>query len=670
MEDHNPTFGELIRRHRLAVALSQEVLAERAGISPDTVRALERGRHVVPQPDTLVRLAQVLRLGVADRTTFMAAALALRSASPSPEAPGAAPAPAPLRRHSLPAAASTFVGRARELARMAELVQQTRLLTLTGGRGVGKSRLALAAAVSLVDAYSDGVWLLELAPLENGELVPGVLATLLGLREEPGKPILQTLTDCFRGRNLLLIMDNCEHLLSACAGLAGALLAAVPGLRILATSRECLGLAGEQLYRVPPLPAPDPQRLATAGAAGRFEAVQLFVTRVERRRANFTLTAANVQAVARICALVEGVPLALELAAARASTQPIEAIAAQLDDHFRQCSQVPHDLPSCPRALWSTLGWRWALLATGEQALLARLAVFAGGWTLPAAQFVCVWEQPVAHVSLDDLHGLVGEALAQVDTTRAETSRYWLEETVCQYAVEHLAEAGELVTARDRHLAWYVALAEEADAGLRGLEPVVWLNRLDTELANLRAALGWARERGATGEGLRLAAALWGFWDAREYFSEGLIWLEGALAGGENIILPARARALCRAGNLSLRAGRPERAGVLLREGLVLSRDIGAVDVLCEGLDNIAEVAAVQWQSYRAALLFGAAEALREQLGAPQQPAERAYHAVLMDDVRADLGEEVFILAQAAGRELPLDAALALALDAPCSPDA
>jgi len=498
--------GDLIRRYREIAGLSQEALAERAGLSPRGLLYLERGLRR-PYPATLRQLADALSLSAAEREALMLANQHGGAAPPATEdaaepaavgqaaAPAATPATGPL--HNLPASLSSFVGREHDQARVHDLLTSHRLVTLVGTGGVGKTRLALAVAQGIVGNHPDGVWLVELAPLADPGLAPGVVAQVLGLYEAPGRSILETLCDYCSGRRMVLVLDNCEHLLAVCAQLSGALLRAAPELRILATSREPLRVTGEQCYRVPSLSAPDPRRLPAGELIGAYEAVRLFVQRAQEQRPDFALDERNTRAVAEVCARLDGIPLAIELAAARTGGLGVEAIAARLDDRFRLLTGGARGALPRQRTLQATLDWSYDLLGGSEQSMLHRLAVFAGGWTLGAAEAVCAGEGIEEREVLDLLGGLVGKSLVQVQEAGGE-ARYGLLETVRQYAGERLA-AGGADLPRDRHLRWCLALAEEAEPELKGREQERWLARLEAEHDNLRAALGgagrgrWAR---------------------------------------------------------------------------------------------------------------------------------------------------------------------------------
>ena len=631
--------GDLLRRYREVAGLSQESLAERAGISPRGLLYLERGMRR-PYPATLLRLADALSLTPQEREAL---ALAIRQGGPpvppatedTPEPPadrptaGQAETPATGPMHNLPASLSSFIGREQALARVHELLAAHRLVSLVGAGGVGKTRLAVAVAEGILGVYPDGVWLVELAPLADPALVPGAVAQVLGLREEPSRSILETLRDQCGGRCLVLVLDNCEHLLAACTALAGTLLRAAPALRILATSREALGIAGERHYRVPPLSVPDPGHLPSPELAGSYEAVRLFVARAQERRDTFALTAANARAVAEICARLDGIPLAIELAAARVASVSVETIAARLDDRFRLLSTGSGDLPTRQRTLRATLDWSWDLLDARERTLLGQSSVFAGGWTLEAAGAVCGAEGLEPWEVLDLLGGLVNKSLIQVDGpgAEAEAARYGLLETMRQYATERLAERGERAGVRDRHLGYFLNLAEEAVPHLNGgEEQKVWLDRLEAEHDNLRAALAWALDQGAGDAGLRLGGALWRFWLLRAYLGEGRRWLERLLGVVTERPTHGRATALLGVGWLACRQGARDRAATYLAQSLTLFRALG---------DRYGEAAAltmagaVAWErgEYDDARIQGdAALAFARQLGDPAAIALALHH--------------------------------------------
>ena len=387
---------------------------------------------------------------------------------------------------------SSFIGREREITQIEQLLQATRLLMLIGAGGVGKTRLALRVGSKVAQSYADGVWLVDLGPVADARLVSKAAASALDVQEQPGRPLISTLVDVLRRRSLLLLLDNCEHLVQACAELTEVLLAACPGLRVLATSRQALRIPGETVWRVPSLQMPELVDATAASRVSRTEAVQLFVERARAAQPIFVLNDVNANAVVRVCRQLDGIPLALELAAARLSALSVEQIAARLDDRFTLLTEGSSTALSRQQTLHSMLDWSYALLSDRERVLLRRFAVFAGGWTLEAAEAVGADETLQAGEILDPLAHLVGKSLVVADT-QGEVMRYWLLETVRQYAREHLRAAGEEEQVRRRQRDWCLALAEEAQPWLYRAEQLHWLDQLEREHANLRVALSWSR---------------------------------------------------------------------------------------------------------------------------------------------------------------------------------
>jgi non-specific serine/threonine protein kinase len=525
-----PTFGDLLRRYRLTAGLTQEELAEKSQISPRAISDLERGQRTRPWRDTIQLLAQALHLTATNRARLEAAA---RGARAAPAASGErVPAPEGVpRRSNLPLSITSFVGREREVAEIKRLLSETRLLTLTGTGGCGKTRLALEVGAKLVPSYPDGVWLVELAPLGDPTFVPQTVAHALGVQEIPGIPILRPLLDFLLPRRLLLLVDNCEHLIAACAELIDAILRVCPGVTILATSREALGLAGERAWRVPSLTLPNAAERTAGAEPGSLtresEAVQLFVERARAADPSFALTAQSAPALIEICRRLDGIPLALELAAARLKVLSVEQVAARLDDRFRLLTGGSRTALPRQQTLRATLDWSHSLLSPPEQQTLQRLAVFGGGCTLEAAEAVCGGDGLPAGDVLDLLSQLVGKSLVFVDKELIEP-RYRLQESIRQYGRDRLVEADDAGGARERHFDWFLGMAERAEPELLGRGQVEWLDRLEVENDNLRAALEWglAAEPEA---GARLAGHLWQFWYFPSQITEGIHWLEAAL---------------------------------------------------------------------------------------------------------------------------------------------
>jgi predicted ATPase/DNA-binding SARP family transcriptional activator len=501
-------------------------------------------------------------------------------------------------KSNLPVQLTSFIGRERELAAVSHLLQTTRLLTLTGPGGTGKTRLALEVAAKLVDAYPQGVWLVELASLADPTLITQTIATTLGVREQPGRPLLEALVDYLRPKALLLLLDNCEHLIETCAQLAETVLRAAPGVKILASSREAVGIAGETPYRVPPLSMPDPRSLsnldllASLDALSQNDSIHLFVDRAATAYPPFRLTAHNAPAIAQICRRLDGIPLALELAAARTRLLPPEQIATRLDDRFRLLTGGSRTALPRHQTLLALIEWSHDLLSDSERVLLRRLSVFAGGFSLEAAQAICgEGGVGLTDEALDTLAHLADRSLVEVDTSsEAAEGRFRLLETIRQYAREKLLDAGEAEAVRDRHLAFFLRYAKEAEPKLRSAEQLAWLDLLETEHDNLRTALAWALERGKRDQALELAGALAYFWVLRGYFSEGLKWLDEALTGSERnqgekvaagISTPSpeemvhRAKALYAAGWCHFATFDLKRARTTVEESLRLWRELG-----------------------------------------------------------------------------------------------
>ncbi|MGH2404262.1 MAG: tetratricopeptide repeat protein, partial [bacterium] len=469
---------------------------------------------------------------------------------------------------------TSFIGREREMAEIEKLVSTSRLVTLMGPGGAGKTRLALQVGSTILERYPHGVWLAELAPLSDPAFVPQTVATIFGVRELAGRALLETLVDYLRTRELLLVLDNCEHLVKAAAELAGALLRNCPQLRILATSREALGVAGELPYRVPPLSRPDPRRRLSLEQLTEFEAARLFIERAVLSNPKFAATEVNANAVAQVCHQLDGIPLAIELAAARVKVLSVEQIAKRLDDRFRLLTGggragLPHH-----QTLRAAVDWSHELLSGEERVLFRRLAVFAGGFSLEAAEAVCADGDIGAGDVLDLVARLADKSLVITEEVVGDV-RYRLLETIRAYSRERLVESGEADAVRQRHLEWHLDLAERAEPELRGPEQITWLDRLEMEHDNLRAALDWTKTDEASLEkGLRLAGAVHGFWTLRGYLSEGREWLGGILAKGSGASHRARAKALYAAGVLAFHQGDYGQAAAMSGESLALYRSL------------------------------------------------------------------------------------------------
>ncbi|MGE5083833.1 MAG: BTAD domain-containing putative transcriptional regulator [Acidobacteriota bacterium] len=485
-------------------------------------------------------------------------------------------------RHNLPIQLSTFIGRKKEQQEIGDLIARNRLVTLTGAGGIGKTRLSIQAASARLQEYPDGTWLVELAPLTEKALVPQAVVTALGLSEQTDLPSLTVLTNFLQSRRVLLLLDNCEHLIDACAQLTETLLSTCPNLHILATSREALGISGETIYLVPPLSTPAAE--VALEQFSSYEAVQLFMERAQTIVPAFAMTNQNAPAIAQICHHLDGIPLAIELAAARVKMFSVQEIAARLDDRFNLLTAGMRTALPRHQTLRALIDWSHELLSERERFLLRRLSVFAGGWTLEAAEFVCAGEGIESHQILDLLTQLLNKSLIFTEQSHGQETRYLMLETIRQHAREKLWAAGEGNLIRQRHLEYYVGLAEQAEPHLRASEMVWWLDRLEEELGNIRAALEWSLEGDIQAQ-LRLAGALLWFWHIRRHQSEGLEWLERGLSveameRGDQPLTSSRAmvrgKALNTAGFLLAMLFESKRASARLEESLALFRELGS----------------------------------------------------------------------------------------------
>jgi predicted ATPase/class 3 adenylate cyclase len=481
--------------------------------------------------------------------------------------------------NNLPLQVTSFIGREKELAEVKRLLETTRLLTLTGAGGVGKTRLALHAAAEALPRFTEGVWLAELAALADPALVPQAVATAVGIREEPGRSLLATLSEALRPKHLLLVLDNCEHLVEACARLADSLLRTCPQLQVLATSREPLGIAGEAPWRVPSLgllDAQDGRPLPPTPQVAQVEAVRLFVERAVSAQPGFALTDQNARAVAQICQRLDGIPLALELAAARVRVVPVEQLLGRLSDRFRLLTGGSRTALARHQTLRATVDWSYDLLSPDERRLFNRLSVFAGGFTLEAAEAVCSGEDVALEGVLELLTHLVDKSLVVVEGAPDGTARYRLLDTLRQYGWQRLVDSRESEAIRRAHAGCYLALAEEAEPELTGAGQQAWLERLERDHDNLRVALVWAVEREEAETGLRLGGALGRFWMVRGYLSEGRQRLAAGLAlAGASGRTAVRARALDMAGWLASPQGDYPAARALLQESLAICQELG-----------------------------------------------------------------------------------------------
>jgi predicted ATPase/DNA-binding XRE family transcriptional regulator len=561
-------FGNLLRRHRAATGLTQHELAERSGLSTRGVQDLERGIRRSPHPDTTRRLAEALKLRDADRAELLRAALAGTASDGS----SGTERPVPV----LPVPLTSFVGRETELAEIQRLLSSTRLLSLMGTGGVGKSRLALEVAAMTAAGYPDGVWFVELASVEEERLVAPTVLAALGLREVPNQPALDTLVAHVRGWTALLVIDNCEHLLGPSARLVDAIVHAGPGLRVLATSRELLGTTGEMAWRVPSLPVPRDDGSLVPDNLVTYASVRLFEDRARLVRSDFSITPANARSVLQICRRLDGIPLALELAAAWVRVLTTDEIASCLDDMFRILIGGRRIAPRRQQTLRASLDWSHGLLSRDEQDLFRRLAIFAGGWTLDAAEAVCTGEPITKDDVLNLLTSLVDKSLVIAEERPQQRGHMWYRmlEPVRQYALERLNASGEADGFGRKHTGYYLMLAEPGELRWRGPQDVEWLARMDSESDNLRVVLRRTLEQRDGTSNLLLCVRLVRFWEMRGSLEEGLRWLEEGLAQAAAVAPELRIRALGRAAHVAILATSFQRLGVLVDLWLTAAREL------------------------------------------------------------------------------------------------
>jgi predicted ATPase/transcriptional regulator with XRE-family HTH domain len=615
-------FGQLLRRFRLAAQLTQEQLAERSGLSVRAIQAAERGR-TRPQRESVARLARAMKLTPGEQAQFGAAAPSAPRDRPayastvtylavavdplvSPALWGAgvpATQPHALRRsdpRDLPESITSFVGRERELAELSRLLATNRLVTLTGAGGVGKTRLALEVIRTHRTEFADGVVFAPLAALSDPGFVNSAIAQAFGVQEVAGQPIAPILHQVLKDWSVLLVLDSFEHVIAAASDVAE-LLAACARLRVLVTSREVLRISGEHEFGVPPLGVPRPSEEGAGDQIRQSEAVRLFVERARAVKPDFELTDENGAAIAEICRQLDGLPLAIELAAARIRLFSPRALLGRLEPRLSLLTGGPRDLPLRQRALRDTVAWSYDLLAPGEQALFRRLGVFVGGCTLEsAAKVIGEADGPGAPDIIAGLDSLVSKSLLRQGEDLVGESRFSMLETIREFAVEQLALAGEADRFSGEHARYFLALAEEADRNRHKLESTFWLDRLELELRNLAAALAWFRsEAGLAGDGaiagLTLAVAVGKDCVSTGTYLEGQQWLEEAIRAAEGkpeaVQSAAWAKALMLAGWLAWGSGDIEAGTARINQSVDLLRALDEPTWLARALN---------WRGYAA----------------------------------------------------------------------
>jgi predicted ATPase/DNA-binding XRE family transcriptional regulator len=591
-------FGEWLKRQRSSRGLTQKQLAQQIGCAAITLRKIESGeRH--PSVQIAKRIAEIFQISSKEEKDFLRF-----SRGDWQSMPDADYTVTPWRasyvqaekqketitpRNNLPMQLTSFIGRKKEQDEIQNLLVKNRLVTLAGIGGIGKTRLSLQTAHELLNTFPDGVWFIEFSLLSDPALVTQTVAKTLGLIEQADRSPEMALNDFLQWKSSLLILDNCEHLIQVCAGLAEALLQHCSDLHILATSREALGIYGEAIYLVPPLSTPNPSHLIPDTLLD-YEAARLFMERGELAQPHFAITNENVRAVAQICHQLDGIPLAIELAAARLKMLSAEQISSRLDDRFRLLTSGSRTALPRQQTLRAVIDWSYDLLSQSERVLLHRLAVFSGGCTLEAAEQVCagVGQNVISSDDmLDLLAHLVEKSLLAVEEHPGHL-RYRILETVRQYAREKLKEAGEEEQFSKQHLYYFLKLAEDEEPNLYGGRQLEWIIRLEEEHSNYQIALAWSLENDVEA-GQRLALVLWWSWVIRGYVSEGYSWILKALTAHPDMPDPARAKLLSAAaymaGYIDLKSRKAfiKQSVALFRK---LNDEIGlAVPLICMGYD-------------------------------------------------------------------------------------
>jgi predicted ATPase len=476
---------------------------------------------------------------------------------------------------NLPIPLTSFIGREKEINEIKRLLKDSRLLTLAGAGGSGKTRLAIRVAREVQNMFSDGVWWIDLAVLVDPKFVPQAVAKVLRVLEVPDQTLSDTLTNALRSKQILLVFDCCEHLLDASAQLAEHLLKACPELKILATSREVLDIAGECIFHVPTMSSPDPDRVRLSDFLA-YDAVCLFVERATTLMPRFDLNDQNALAIGQLCHGLDGIPLAIELAAARVKALKVDQIAARLDDRFRLLTGGSRTALPRHQTLRATLDWSYDLLSDSERKMLQRLSIFTGGWSAGAAESVCAVGEIQQEQVLDLLSQLVSKSLVMTERKIGEEARYRMLETIREYALEKLIEAGEEIAVRDRHLDFFMMLAEEAEPQLFKPDQVSWFNRVEAEHENLRAAVTWSLKRKVATPALRLVGALSWFWSTHGHYREALEFSSQILSAPmAKERTAARAKALSITGLVQWMLDRKADVRPLLEEALDIATEIG-----------------------------------------------------------------------------------------------
>jgi len=609
------TFGEWLRRRRGGLGLTQKALAQQVGYAEVTLRKVEAD-ELRPSHQMAEKLAQALQLTSEEWPQFV------RFARDEPgwdevTLPTHAP-PAASPSTNLPASVTPLIGRTVEIYQLQQLLGQkeVRLVTLTGIGGAGKTRLSLAVAAQLPERFADGIFFVKLAAINDPALVADTIAQTLGVRENPGQPVAEHLKVLLGAKQLLLVVDNCEHVITATPLLTELLLVA-PRLKILATSREPLHLSGEYEFPVPPLPVPARKALPAVEALAQIPAVALFIQRAQAVKPDFTFTQENARLVAELCVQLDGLPLAIELAAARIKLFSPQEMLTYLDRRFQWLTSGARDAPVHQRTLQSTLDWSYNLLEAGEQLLFRRLGIFIGGWTLASAEAVCKGASDLLPDVLAGMASLIDKNLLQRQLGANGETRFGMLETLRIYALEQLSANQEMTAVQQQHADYFLGLVKESKSHFTSATEGVWLDRLEEELGNLRAVLAWSKaEASRVQVGLRLADDLYLLWNRRGHMNEGRRWLTELLTlPAAASPTPARAAALRAAGLLATRQSDYATAHTWLEESVSIAKELGNNHELAYSLMSLADVENFQAHYDRAIALFEEGLALTRAAG-------------------------------------------------------
>lgn len=558
------SFGEWLRHRRRELDLTQAELGHRVGCARITIRKIEADQ-MRPSRQLAEAIMNAMGVPTSERESFIHFA---RNGQP------ARPTPAEAIKHNLPHYLSTFVGRENEIAEIQHLIKRSRLVTLTGAGGSGKTRLAIEAAHQMVDQFPEGVWFVSFASLTESYLVQQAIASVLKIRENPRQLLIEILIEYLHAKKLLLILDNCEHLITECTYTAEKLLRGCPQLHILATSREAMNCTGEEQYYVPTLSLPGKNAIAAAYILNQSEAARLFVERAKTIKHDFKLTSENIEAILQICQHVDGIPLAIELAAARVKDMAVQQIASRIHDRFRLLTGGSRTALPRQRTLLATIDWSYNLLSEQERIVLRRLSVFAGGWNLDGAEYVCAGKELESKQIADLQLRLVDKSLVVAETAGNE-AHFRMLETIREYAKAKINETDEEQTIHERHLEYLLARGARFELVLiEGKNYRLWLNQMESERDNLRAALGYAIDSGHADLALQLMGSTFWVWWLRGPWSEGQRWTEAALAQASNASTTTQARSLLGLGIFVFLQGDELKAAGFFEQSAILWRQL------------------------------------------------------------------------------------------------